>query len=194
MNIKKIANIEESFFDIDEKARVAAIELEFGSPDDIFDNTYVSKIPVLSDDFIAWIGGAFRLVSDKYRIALTVRFDDMGGYTEKELAEIFYKNIDLEFKSRFVENRGKNRIAYGLIAIGIAFFLVMMLVNRLWESDSVWKDIFVYVSDIATTVAFWEAITILVVQQKEKLDYLKNLKSRFASIKFAGKPRSATDV
>ena len=49
------------------------------------------------------------------------------------------------------------------------------------------SNLSVYISDIATTVSFWEAMTILVVEQKEKRAYLKNLKSRFSSIRFVDK-------
>ena len=134
-----------------------------------------------------WIRSAFELVSYKNKIDLTVRFDDMGKYSEDELADIFRKNIALEFKSKFAANRKRNRIAYSLIDIGAAFFMVMLLINNLWDSTSVWKDIFVYISDIATTVTFWEAMTILVVEQKERRSYLKNLSNRFSAIRFVSK-------
>ena len=185
MKLKEIANIEKSFFDVDDEAKVARITLEFERAEDIFDENYISKTPVLSDDFIDWIGSVFTLVSDKYKIDLTVNFKDMGGYTEDNLSDIFRKNIELELKSRFKENRKRNRVAYGLIFVGVMFFFAMMLINRLWDTESVWKEIFVYISDIATTVTFWEAMTILVVEQKEKRAYIKNLRSRFSSIRFA---------
>ena len=185
MKLKEIANIEKSFFDVDDEAKVARITLEFEHAEDIFDENYISKTPVLSDDFIDWIGSVFTLVSDKYKIDLTVNFKDMGGYTEDNLSDIFRKNIELELKSRFKENRKRNRVAYGLIFVGVMFFFAMMLINRLWDTESVWKEIFVYISDIATTVTFWEAMTILVVEQKEKRAYIKNLRSRFSSIRFA---------
>jgi len=184
MRIKEIANIEKSFFDIDENAKVARIVLEFDSPEDIFDKNYITKTQVLSDDFSEWIASAFELVSPKYKIDLTIRFKDMGDYTGDDLSEIFRKNIDLEFKSKFVANRKKNQIAYSLIGVGVALFFAMMLISRLWDTDSVWKDVFVYISDIATTVTLWEAMTILVVEQKEKRAYLRNLRSRFTEIRF----------
>ena len=187
MNLKEIANIEESFFDIDEGDKTAKIVLEFRQPEDIFDKNYITKTPVLSDDFMEWIGSAFDLVPSKYKIDLAVRFEDMGQYDEEELRDVFRKNMELEFKSKFSASRRRNRVAYSLIGVGVAFFLAMMLVNNLWDSTSVWKDIFVYISDIATTVTFWEAMTILVVEQKEKRAYLKNLTSRFSAIRFVRK-------
>jgi len=191
MIIKEIANIEKYFFDIDENVKIARIVLEFDRPEDIFDRNYITKTPVLSDDFSKWIGSAFDLVSPKYRIDLTVRFKDMGDYTEEGLSEIFRKNMDLEFKSKFAANRKKNHIAFSLIGVGVAFFLVMMLISRLWCTESVWKDIFVYISDIATTVTFWEAMTILVVEQKEKRAYLRNLRNRFSAIRFVKSEETA---
>ena len=110
MSVKEIVNIEKSFFDIDEKTNVAHIILSFDRPSDIFDTNYISGTPVLSDDFMDWIQSAFELVSPKYRIDLTVRFNDMSGYTGEQLSEIFRKNIDLEFKSKLNANRNRNKI------------------------------------------------------------------------------------
>lgn len=182
--IKELSGIEETFFVIDKNAGVARIELQFETPAELFDGNYLSKTPILSDDFMDWISSAFSLVSTDYKIDLTVKFEDMQGYTEEELRKIFSQNIGLEFKSKFMENRRNNRVAFSLIGIGILFFLAMLAISHLWNSDSVWKEIFVYISDIATTVTFWEAMTILVVQQREKRAYLKNLVNRFSEIRF----------
>ena len=105
------------------------------------------------------------------------------------MQNIFRENIDLEFKSRFSENQKRNRVAYGLIGIGLLFFVGMLLIRNLWQSESIWRDIFIYVSDIATTVTFWEAMTILVVEQKEKREFLFDLASRFTSIQFEKKEK-----
>ena len=187
MNLKEAIHIDESFFEIDRSSNTAAIVLDFERPEDIFDTTYVSKIPVLSDDFLEWIGSAFELVSPAYNIDLTIRFDDMGDYSEKELSEIFDKNIDLEFKRKFTANSKRNLIAYSLMGVGVVFFMFMLIINHLWESESIWKEIFSYISDIATTVTFWEAMTILVVEQKENRAYMKNLRTRFSAIRFIQK-------
>ena len=187
MKRKEITNAEKPFFDMDEEQKTARIVLEFERPEDIFDANYITKTPVLSDEFSDWIGSAFDLVSPKYKIDLTIRFNDMSGFTGDQLSEIFKKNIDLEFKSKLSDNRKKNRVAFSLIGIGIVFFLTIMLITSLWKTDSIWKEIFLYISDIAATVTFWEAMTILVVEQKEKRTYLKNLKSRFSAIRFMNK-------
>ena len=184
MNIKEISQIDESFFEIDKDAKIAKIVLDFSNPDEIFDGEYITKTPLLCGYFTERLGNAFKLVSSRYKIDLTVRFDDLGEYSEEEMQEIFRKNFDLEFKSRFSENRKRNHIACNLIVIGLMFFMAMLLINNLWHSDSIWKEIFVYVSDIATTVTFWEAMTILVVEQKEKRDFLFDLRSRFSAIRF----------
>lgn len=187
MKIKEVMNIEDSFFDIDKNKKTAKITLEFEKPEDIFDVNYISKTPVLSDDFMEWIKSAFELVSSKNKIDLTIRFDDMGKYSEEELSGIFKRNMELEFKSQYAQNRQRNRVALSLFGIGVVFFLIMLLIDRLWDSSSVWKDIFVYTSDIATTVTLWEALTILVVEQREKRAYLKNLGTRFSAIRFVGR-------
>lgn len=187
MNLKEAMNIDESFFEIDRSNNTAAIILEFERPEDVFDTNYASKVPVLSDDFLELISGAFDLVSPAYKIDLTVRFDDMGDHSEKELSEIFGKNINLELKRKLTDNGKRNRIAYSLMGVGVLFFMFMLMINHLWNSESIWKEIFSYISDIATTVTFWEAMTILVVEQKENRAYMKNLRTRFSAIRFVQK-------
>ena len=182
--LKELANIDEQFFEIDKAKGTVKVELRFDSPDDIFDLNYVSKIPVLSDDFLDLIRNVFTLVSSKYKIDLTVKLDDMKGYDGDTLEDIFKKNLTLEFSSKLVETRMKKRVAYGMIGLGVGMFFATVLIGNVWQSDSVWKDIIIYLSDIAATVAFWEALSILVIERSENRSYLIDLASRFSSIRF----------
>lgn len=67
----------------------------FASPKEIFDTNAMTKIPVLSDGFLDWIRVAFDYAPNKYRIDLDIGFDDMGGYDEGQLSEIFKKEHPL---------------------------------------------------------------------------------------------------
>lgn len=180
----KYEHIEEDFFDIDKKAKIARVKLKFEKPSEIFDVNYISKLPVLSDDFLEWIGSAFKLIPLKYKIDLTVEYDDLEGWDEEQLSDVFKKNIMLEYRSAKNIEKRKNLIAYGLIGVGAVMFIAMILISRLWNADSLLKDVFFYISDIATTVAFWEAMYILVVERGESGFHRKGLAYRFASIKF----------
>ena len=182
--LKELANIDEQFFEVDKAKGVAKVELRFDSPDDIFDLNYVSKTPVLNDEFIDWVRSVFALVSSKYKIDLTVKFGDMKGYDENTLEDIFKKNMALEFTSKLGETRMKKRVAYAMIGLGVGMFFTTILIGNIWHGDSVWKDIIIYLSDIAATVAFWEALSILVIERSENRSYLIDLTSRFSSIKF----------
>lgn len=180
----KYMKIEEEFFDVDRETRVATVRIAFGSPEDIFDVNYVTKAPVFSDEFSDWIKSAFRLVPNKYKIRLEIVFDDMAGYTDEQLLDLFKKNLYLDFKSTSEVGRAKNRIACGLIGIGTALFVAMILINNLWTGESLFKSIFAYVSDIAATVTFWEAMNILIVENMETRRHMSNLAGRFESIRF----------
>lgn len=180
----KYEHIEEDFFDIDKELKIAHVKLNFEKPSDIFDVNYLSKLPVLSDDFLEWIDSAFQLIPLKYKIDLTVEFNDLEGWDEELLLEVFKKNIMLEHRTVKSREKRKKIIAYGLIGIGAVMFIAMILISRLWQVDSLLKDIFFYISDIATTVAFWEAMYILVVERGESGFHRKSLVYRFASIKF----------
>ena len=65
----------------------------------------------------------------------------------------------------------------------------MMIMNHLWVDGGVPKEVIGYIADIATTVTFWEAMTILIVENAERRSYLANLARRFESIAFRKKSR-----
>ena len=153
--LKEYEYIEKEFFDIDEKTKKAKIKLHFKKATDIFDVTYLSETPILSDEFISWIQSAFDIVPAKYRIDLSVTFDDLCGFEEKELKEVFLKNTLLEYKSRSGVHRKRTKTAYFLIGVGITVLIGMILLGTLWDSESVLKTILSYAADIAATVTIW---------------------------------------
>ena len=183
--LKELLNVENEFFDLDHNKKIAYMHLEFDKPSDIFDLNSKTKLPVLSDDFMEWIASAFDYAPKKYKIDLDVTFTDMEGFDNDTLQAVFKKNMMLEFKKNESKARTKNNIAFSLIGIGVMFFITMILINNLWINGGLIKDIFKYVADIATTVTFWEAMTILVVENKERRSYMKNLIERFSSIRFS---------
>ena len=176
--------IEEEFFEIDKKNKTARVKLAFDKPGNIFDINYISKRPVFSDEFSDWIKSAFRMIPGKYKIDLEVAFSDMEGWNEEDLRENFRKNILLDFKTEISDHKKKSKTALGLIGVGVLFFASMILISRLWPGNSVIKQVVSYVSDIATTVTFWEAMTILVVEQSENRSDRAFLAKRFNSIVF----------
>lgn len=186
-NVKEFINIEEEFFELDKENKITHINLEFNKPSDIFDINSITKVPILSDDFIELIQSSFELAPRKYKIHLTISFDDLEGYDNDSLQDIFNRNMMLEFKRNEVKANTKNKIAISLICIGLLFFIAMLLISNLWHDGGVLKEIFTYIADIATTVTFWEAMTILVVENKERRTYMKNLYTRFDSIEFKKK-------
>lgn len=180
----KYKNIEEEFFEIDKEKKLAKISLSFDRVSEIFDLNYISKMPVLSDDFMEWITSAFSIIPSRYKIQVSISFGDYEGYSEQQLNDIFWKNIVLSAKSKRDSQRKRNSIAYGLIAAGIVLFAGMIITEINWDTESVMKPIISYVSDIATTVAFWEAMTILIVERKEQRSYLISVEKRFAGVSF----------
>ena len=178
-------NIEEEFFETDKEKSLATIRLSFDKVSDVFDLNYISKQPVLSDDFMDWIESTFRILPSRYKIKLVVSFGDYEGYDEARLNDIFWKNILLDFKSRRDNQKKRNFLAYGLIAAGLVFFAGMLAIEFAWKDDSVLRTVFSYISDIATTVTFWEAMNILIVERREQRSYLKANRKRFVGVEFA---------
>ena len=180
---EEFRNVESEFFDIDEERKIATLRFHFASPEDIMDVNSVTKIPVLNDEFSDWIQYALAYTPRRVKIDIDVSFSSMDGYTEEGLFEIFRKNVGLEAKKIYRENRAKKLLAYGLIGIGLLFFLLMLLLTHVFETGLA-GEIVGYVSDIATTVAFWEALTILLVENRERRNAALEVMKRFHSISF----------
>lgn len=184
---KEFLDIENEFYELDKENKIAYMKLEFDKPSDLFDQNTISNTPILSSEYIRWVSDSFERAPRGYKIDLKILFNDLEDYDNEKLNDIFKKNMVLEFKKIERNANSKNIIAYSLIIIGIIFFVIMILINNLWKDGGILKDIFKYVSDIATTVTFWEAMTILVVENKERRSYMKNLYSRFDNIEFKKK-------
>ena len=182
--LEDFENIEKEFFDIDEAGETARVCLHFASPDEIFDVNCISKIPIFNDDFDEWLQSAFEMIPSRYRINLEVTFDDMGGYTSAELDELFKKNLLLSGKSIAQSIKFRKHIAISLIIAGVISFIAMVLIGNLWTDEGIWHDVFFYLLDIATTVLFWEAAGILLVENREHHITLKAYGERFASVSF----------
>lgn len=188
--LKNMTSIEDEFFEIDKQNNLADIVLNFEKPSDIFDINYGSKLPVLSDDFLDWINSAFRIIPHKYKIRLEVCFEDMEGYDAAELEVIFAKNILLEYRSQVSARKKEKHLAWSLIGAGTLLLLATIFLSVFWTNDGIYREIIMYVLDIAATVSYWEALTILIVKRKEDFGNRKDLISRFAAISFheADKP------
>jgi len=182
--IKKYENIEQEFFDIDEQNRIAVVKLHFEKPSDIFDVNYSSKRAILSDDFMEWVSYAFDMIPKKYKIDLEVTFDDFEGLSEEQLKEDYFKCLILDYKTGREKAKKKNKTAFILIGLGVGLFILMMLINKLWDNGGTLKEIFSYVLDIATTVTIWEAMNILLVEKTEENGRTSDHLLRFSSIRF----------
>lgn len=182
--LENFKSIEEEFFEIHKERRLAVIRLSFDRVSDVFDLNYITRKPIMSDDFMEWITDAFSIIPSRYKIKLVISFKDYEGYSKEQLDDIFRKNIILFAKSKRDGQRKRHSIAYGLIAVGMVFFVGMLLTEITWETESIVKTIVSYISDIATTVAFWEAMNILIVEKREQRSYLMAVEKRFAGVTF----------
>ena len=177
-------NIEESFFALDHENKTVSIPLVFEKPSDIFDINAITKTPVFNDDFLEWIFASFQYSPRRYKVDLDISFQDLEGYKEEDLKKIFYKNIFLDAKKNQKESTFKNKIAIGLVITGVFSLTAMILLMSLWKDGGIVKEIISYIFDIAVTVTLWEAMTILIVDKKEKREFCTNLLKRFHSISF----------
>ncbi len=182
--VKEFTGIEKEFFDLDENNKLAHMKLEFAKPSDIFDRNAITKIPVLSDDFLEWVISSFQYAPRGYKIALDIAFDDLEGYQEQELKDIFVKNMMLESKKSFRDSALKGKIAIGLATVGLIGLVSMILLMSLWSDGGIVKEIFSYIFDIAVTVTLWEALTILLVENLEKRKLRDDFIKRYQSIMF----------
>lgn len=177
---KDADNIEEKFFEMDEDEKITKINLQFKSPKDIFDSNIISKKPILNDSFNEWFSYCLKLAPTKYQLELHIYFDDLSGYSEEELKQIFVDNIILDRKIYNSSKKAKNNVAIGLIILGIILLIGNIIFTAVLPDDLT-KTIFTYILDIAATVTFWEALGILLVERNvhrtETIATLKKIKS-----------------
>ena len=83
----------------------------------------------------------------------------------------------LESKKAVKKISLKNKIAISLIIIGVTLLVGMILLLSLWKDGGTVKEVVSYVLDIATTVTIWEAMNILIVENKERRTYYKRRKT-----------------
>ena len=180
-------NIEEEFYELDHEQKNALIRMEYEKPGDIIEPSAATKTPRLSDDFLEGLINIFNYLPLKYKLKIRIAFDDLDGYSEEQMKDIFQKNLVLETKSRNRDARGHNRLALYLCLIGVVCILLSIWVNKVWTDESTLMDIVVYVLDIAATVPFWAAMEIYFIDNSERRRQLLNLKKRFAGIEFRRK-------
>lgn len=184
---KEILEVEKDFFDFDEENKKIKVCLEFDKPSDLFDKNAITKIPVFNDDFVDWIMSAVSYTPKKYMVDVDVTFNDLEGYKPEELQVYFYKNVILDSKKFIRERSFKNKIAFGLIGLGLVLLVSMILMMSFWHDGGLAKEIISYVFDIATTVTIWEAMCILLVENKEKRDVFRNTVKKIDCINFRKK-------
>ena len=182
---EKYKRIEEEFFTLDKENNIANISLEFNNPSEIFDLNYVTKTPILNDELTERIYSIFELVPNRYKINLNICFDSLEGYKEEELLDIFKKNILLEYKKLINSQHRQRRIALSFLGSGILVLIITLLLTFLWKDVGVLKDFIAYILDVIVYVVMWEAVTILVVDSRERNFKIKNAIKRFNKITFS---------
>lgn len=185
---KQYQDLEKQFFDFDDENRIAYLRRNFSRPGELLDMNAVTKIPVMDSGFIEWLTSLFDYVPRKYKLDITVCFDDLEGFDEKELAEICKQNLILEMK---IQNRKANRqnfLALILCGIGLLLCLVYFFLNYCWAGEGPFKEIIMFILEILATVPFWGAADIFFVGNGEQREAVRRLKKRFHALTLKKKP------
>ena len=191
-SIKEAHNIvRHDFFALDPEKKIALIPMKFEKPSDIFNPHFLSRTPMLAEEFTEFLLHAYDLVPHRYKLNLTVSFYDMEGYDEQQLVDIFRKNVKLESRVHYRGQMRQNFLGIGLCALGLLFILLMTFLGRLWPDGSVLRDILFYILDIMATVPFWGAMEIFLIDDKERKADSFNLLKRFHAISFRREDPSA---
>ena len=184
MKLNELVNVEHAFFETDEAKKTARVVLRFDRPEDLFDPNLASGTPLLSQESLTCLQNVFNLVPLKYKVELTLRFDDYGSYSEEELRDIVVKNFALELKSQEAATQRRSKLAYGFLAAGILNFLLMFTIRYVCPTETIWRELFFYLFDIVTTVSLYEAVTILSLERKEKRAIVKRMHDLFSALRF----------
>lgn len=145
---------------------------------------------MLNDDFVDWVDRSFDMVPDRYKVDLSVTFDDLEGYTEVELYDICTINLEHEVKIQAREVSRYNRLALALCGVGLLLLIAFILVTALWEGDSTIKTIVTFQLEILATVPFWGAVDVYFIQNGAVRRRARSLAKRFHAISFHRKDES----
>ena len=181
---ERMKNIEDQFFDIDHENKKALFRLEFDKVSDILNKNVLTKTPLFDAEFLRWIKGSFDAVPKKYKIDIDIRFNDMEGYKEEELQNIFLNNCLLEANIARRSLISKNKIALGLLISGVVFTIGMILLEVLWKGDDPIKIVTATIIEIAAWVTIWEALDVFLIENREKRRLKRNITKRFEEIRF----------
>ena len=187
--VEKYLNIEDEFFKLDHESKIAHVELNYDKPSALFDKDVITKIPMMSDDFFSSLIWAFDYLPENYKLDITISFNDLDGYSDEQLLELFEKNLAMEIKSRKRVGRRNEMSAFILCLVGIAFILISVLVERNWNSEGIGKLIVSYILDIAATVPFWGAMDIYIIEKSERRKKQAEIIRRFRNIEFIKKEK-----
>ena len=180
-------SIEESFFKLDQENKIGTVELSYENPEEIFDPNLRSLTPRFSADFSEQLISLFDFIPSRCSLEIRVLFDDLGGYSEEQLTEIWKKNLLLEARIRLRETKAQNKLALGLCLLGLVFILTSILIGRLWTEESVLREIVAYILDIVATVPFWGAMDIYFIENRERRKRTHAIIKRFHAITFRQK-------
>lgn len=186
---EKYLNIEDEFFKLDHESKIAHVELNYDKPSALFDKDVITKIPMMSDDFFSSLIWAFDYLPENYKLDITISFNDLDGYSDEQLLELFEKNLAMEIKSRTRVGRRNEMSAFILCLVGIAFILISVLVERNWNSEGIGKLIVTYILDIVATVPFWGAMDIYIIEKSERRKKQAEIIRRFRNIEFIKKEK-----
>ena len=67
----------------------------------------------------------------------------------------------------------------------ILVLIITLLLTFLWKDGGVLKEVIAYILDVIVYVVMWEAVTILVVDSRERNFKIKNAIKRFNKITFS---------
>ncbi|MCR4561963.1 MAG: hypothetical protein K5694_01980 [Bacilli bacterium] len=188
-NVKDFENIEEEFFDLDKENKIVKVSLKYPEPSAIFYMNCLSKIPVFTDEFKEWLTSLFLDLPRSYKLDLSLIFDDMKGYSEENLRFAFRKNVILSMKEARKAARFRDKLAVLLILIGFFFFAALIVGKFFWQGDDILHNAVFYIIDIATMVLFWEAASILIIENYERRLRYYNYRDRFHGVSFLEEPK-----
>jgi len=185
MGVKdKIQDIESLFLDLDHEKKIAYVNRNYERPSDIIEFEGYTKTPLLKEEYIEWLSVLFSYAPKKYKLNITVSFDDLEGHDIKELEDISHKNLLLEILIQSRKMEDQNSMALLLCGIGIAVMVLYYFVNNFWNAEGPLYNLVLYVIDILATVPFWAAADIFFVGNSEQREAVKSFRERFNPITY----------
>lgn len=181
----------ENVCDFDFKEKIATIQLNYESVDEILDE-HLSKPgkPVVSDEVSEYLSNLIAVVPKWFNVDFSLHISDYGDYKYENVLKALNANLENTFYYYDDSRKSDNVLSVIFILIGLAFLALNVISCDLhWfgPEGSMGASIFESLFDIAAWVFVWEGGAILFLTYDEDSTLFRKELKRFYALQLKDK-------